>query len=175
MLSLGKYLENSRIKWFTDNTSVCSIVENGLMNREWQKTAIEIFTFCTENGISLEIEWLPRTLNQKADYFSKIVDCDDWVLSVKLFNMLNRIWSPFTTDWFVSEHNAKIGRYDSQFWSTTCKGIDAFTENWGDGNGLFVPPINLIPRVLMHMSVCKGYGVLVVPLWRSNSFWPMLA
>ena len=26
----------------------------------------------------------------------------------------------------------------------------------------------------MHMSVCKGYGVLVVPLWRSNSFWPML-
>ena len=29
LLSLGKYLEHSRIKWFTDNTSVCSIVEKG--------------------------------------------------------------------------------------------------------------------------------------------------
>ena len=26
----------------------------------------------------------------------------------------------------------------------------------------------------MHMSVCRAYGVLVVPLWRSSSFWPML-
>ena len=71
------------------------------MNRELQKIAIEMFTYCTVNGISLEIEWLPRTLNQKADYFSKIVDCDDWGLSVKLFNMLNGIWGPFTTDWLA--------------------------------------------------------------------------
>ena len=69
LLLLGKYLEHYRI-----STSVCSIVEKGSMARELQKIAIEIFTFCTVNGISLEIEWLPRTLNQKADYFSKIVD-----------------------------------------------------------------------------------------------------
>ena len=86
-------MEHSRIKWFTDKTSVCSIVEKGSMNRELQKIAFEIFTFCTVNGISLEIEWLPRTLNKIADYFSKIVDCDDWGLSVKLFNMFIVEWN----------------------------------------------------------------------------------
>ena len=103
LLSLGNYLEHSRIKWFTDKTSVFSIDEKGLMKRELQKVAIEIFSFCTVNWISLEIEWLPRT-------FFNTVECDDWGLSVKLFNMLNGIWGPFTTDWFASEHNAKIGR-----------------------------------------------------------------
>ena len=28
--------------------------------------------------IDLNIDWLPRTENQKADYLSKIVDADDW-------------------------------------------------------------------------------------------------
>ena len=115
-----------------------------------------------------------RTLNQKADYLSKIIDCDDWGLSIRLFNLLNQLWGPFKTDWFASEHNAKTERFYSRFWSPTCTGVDAFTENWGNCNGLFVPPVNLVSRVLMHMSICQAYGVLVVPLWRSSSFWPML-
>ena len=58
-------------------------------------------------------------------------------LSVKLFNMLNGIWGPFTTDWFASEHNAKIGRYYSRFWDTcTLPGImiqsvHVTNDKWG--------------------------------------------
>ena len=26
----------------------------------------------------------------------------------------------------------------------------------------------------MHLSACKGYGVLVVPKWTSSYFWPLL-
>ena len=37
-----------------------------------------------------------------------------------------------------------------------------------------VPPIELIPRVLRHAQLCKAQGTLVVPLWESASFWPML-
>ena len=88
----------------------------------------EIFTFCTVNGIFIRNRMAAPYSNQKADYFSKNVDCDDWVLSVNLFNMLNGIWGPITTDWFASEHNAKIGRYYTRFWSTTFTGVDAFTE-----------------------------------------------
>lgn len=174
ILSLRGFLAHSRIKWFTDNTSVCSIVEKGSMTRELQNIAIDIFSFCTVNCISLEIEWLPRTFNQKADYLSKIIDCNDWGLSVALFNNLDQLWGPFEVDWFASEHNAKTVKFYSRFWSPSCAGVDAFTENWGNCKGLFVPSINLISRVLLHMSICLAYGVLVVPLWRSSSFWPML-
>ena len=58
LLSLRDILAHSRIKWFTDNTSVCIIVEKGSMNRDLQDIAVEIFSFCMVNCISLEIEWL---------------------------------------------------------------------------------------------------------------------
>lgn len=46
--------------------------------------------------------------------------------------------------------------------------------NLADCNCLFVSPVNCISRALMHMSMCCVYGVLVLPLWRSASFWPLL-
>jgi hypothetical protein len=34
-------------------------------------------------------------------------------------------------------------------------GVDAFTVDWHGVNGLFVPPIFLIPRVLKYMRQCR--------------------
>ena len=32
----------------------------------------------------------------------------------------------------------------------------------------------IVGRALIHLLVCKARGTLVVPLWRSAFFWPML-
>jgi hypothetical protein len=53
-------------------------------------------------------------------------------------------------------------------------GIDAFTVDWHGINGLFVPPIFLITRILKYMKQCNALGTLIVPCWQSASFWPML-
>ena len=53
-------------------------------------------------------------------------------------------------------------------------GIDAFTVDWHGANGLFVPPIFLITRILKYMKQCNAVGTLIVPCWQSASFWPML-
>ena len=42
-----------------------------------QAIAIEIFEVCMFFAIAMEIEWLPRSQNDKADYLSRIVDLDD--------------------------------------------------------------------------------------------------
>ena len=52
--------------------------------------------------------------------------------------------------------------------------MDAFSENWGGKNGLFVPPISIITRVIRKMRVDAAKGVLVLPCWRSASFWPLV-
>ena len=91
ILSLRGILAHIRIKWFTDYMSVCHIVEKGSMKRDLQDIATEIFSFCTVNCISLEIEWLPRTLNQQADYLSKVIDCNDWGLAVTIFNLKSAV------------------------------------------------------------------------------------
>ena len=36
------------------------------------------------------------------------------------------------------------------------------------------PPIHLVCRVLQHAKACNCSGTLIVPLWKSAPFWPML-
>ena len=49
-----------------------------------------------------------------------------------------------------------------------------FTVDWHGVNGLFVPPIFLIPRVLKYMRQCRAIGTLIVPCWLSANCWSML-
>ena len=46
--------------------------------------------------------------------------------------------------------------------------------NWDGENNYACPPICLILRVLIHMRNCKASGSLIVPLWHSAPFWPII-
>ena len=48
-------LQGKRVAWFTDNTSVVSIVHNGSKVTELQSLALSIFNLCARHGISLEL------------------------------------------------------------------------------------------------------------------------
>ena len=66
------------IKWYTDNQSVSRIVEVGSMKEDLQRLALRIFSMCLLNCITLEVEWIPRSANDRADFLSRVVDYDDW-------------------------------------------------------------------------------------------------
>ena len=136
--SLKKSLANHRVKWFIDN--VCSIVQKGIMRPFLQEIALDIFTFCSRHCISIELEWLARKLNERADSISRVVDKDDWGISHELFQSLQNRWGKMEVDWFASSHNAKLPHFYSRFWEGSA-GADAFTENWGKVFGFFNPPI----------------------------------
>ena len=69
------------IKGFTDNINVVSIVKKGSMKRNLEDIAIKIFEICLEYKIRLEIEWIPREMNDQTDYLSRVFDFDDWGIS----------------------------------------------------------------------------------------------
>ena len=173
--SFAKSLRNSKVKWYSDNAAVCSIVSKGSMKRELQRLALDIFSLCIQYSIHLELEWLPRELNDKSDYFSRIWDFDDWGIAAVLFEILSKKWGPFAVDWFASDYNAKVEQFYTRFWSEKSTGVDAFMENWGNCNGYFVPPISQISEVILHMKKkCKAFGVIVLPYWESAPFWPLI-
>ena len=39
---------------------------------------------------------------------------------------------------------------------------------------MLVPPVCVAGRALLHLKLCQAKGVLVVPLWPSALYWPML-
>ena len=57
---------------YTDNQATAKIVEVGSMKFEWHTPALRIVKICCEHSIHLDIEWVPRDCNTKADFISKL-------------------------------------------------------------------------------------------------------
>jgi len=110
-------LQEERVRWFTDNQNVVRIVQHGSCKPVLQAEALAIFSICVGNHIRIEPEWVPRDQNQIADYYSRLVDYDDYSLNPAIFEWLNSLWGPYTVDRFASAHNAQIARFNSRFWS----------------------------------------------------------
>ena len=75
---------------------------------------------------------------------------------------------------FANDYNCKLPVYCSRFWDIRSSAVDAFSLQWSGFNGWYVPPVCLVSKVLQYMQQCKAYGTVIVPLWRSASFWPLL-
>ena len=174
LLSLVSKLAGSSVKWFTDNQNVPRILSCGSGKSHLQREALSIFQICCSHSISIEMEWIPRDLNDQADFLSRIYDADDWGLCCESFSCLDAIWGPHSIDRFANHLNYKLPRFNSRFWNPGSEDIDTFVVDWKGENNYVCPPISLIPRVIIHMSNCCACGTLIVPLWLSAPFWPML-
>ena len=88
LTSLIHILSGQNVKWFTDNQAVTSIVHKGSMKSDLQVIAINIFKLCLAHSIQLQVEWVPRSENDRADYLSKLVEKDDWGISFELLDLI---------------------------------------------------------------------------------------
>ena len=105
LMSFKNILAHKCVKWHTDNQNCVSIVHKGSTKLHLQELAIQIFNLCSSLHISLEIVWIPRSKNSKADYISKMVDIDDWGTCPEFFEFMDYIWGPHTVDRFASYLN----------------------------------------------------------------------
>ena len=65
-------------------------------------------------------------------------------------------------------------RFNSRFFQLGTQAVDAFLQNWHFENNWILPPVSQIARIIAHLRVCKAEGTLVIPLWKSSYFWPLL-
>ena len=146
----------------------------GSKKDELHAIALKIFALAVQHCIRLEPEWIPRELNEKADYLSRIVDLDDWFLNPAIFAELDSQWGPHTIDRFASFSNTQLPRFNSRCWNPGSEAVDAFTANWAGETNWLCPPIALVPRVIRHAQACAAKGTLIVPCWPSAAFWPLI-
>ena len=172
--AVSSKLSNHRVRWFTDNQNVVRIIRVGSRVSELQEEALRIFKTMLYNNICIEPEWIPREQNVIADSLSRIIDYDDWSINPSTFMWLDSFWGPHTIDRFADSHNTQLDRFNSRFWDVGTEAVDTFTVNWANENNWWCPPVYLVCRTLQHAKVCKSQGTLIVPLWKSAPFWPIL-
>ena len=135
---------------------------------------MDIYQSCLLNAINIDIQWIPRDLNSAADDFSKFIDYDDYTINDSVFNAVEKLWGPHSCDRFACSYNAKVPLFNSRFYQPGSSGVNAFSQDWSLHNNWLCPPVYLTCKVIHHMKLCSAKGTLIVPLWKSAHFWPIL-
>ena len=134
--ALQSELENECARQFTDNPNIVHIVQYGSRQPALEVEAMKILN---SPYPYIEPEWIPKEQNELADYYSRIVDYDDWMLNPATFSWLNSLWGPHTVDRFANAMNAQLPRFNSRFWVPGYEAIDAFICNLADDNNWWYP------------------------------------
>ena len=128
---------------------------------------MDIFELC--------LEWIPRGLNDKADYISRIRDFDICKVNPQIFSWIDSLWGPHSVNCFASIEYTQLSLFYSRFWCPGTAAVDAFTVNWNGEVNWWVPPIYLVSRTIRHAEACKSRGTLLLPSWKSAPFGPCCA
>ena len=88
---------------------------NGSKKQHLQAVTMDIFKLCIENNINLFPEWVPRSEDETADWISKHLDKDDYMLNPNIFAVAVILWGPHTIDHFSSFKTRQVPRFCSRW------------------------------------------------------------
>lgn len=99
------------------------------MKPDLHDLAMDIYRICIINGITIEVEWIPRRENEQADLLSRFFDFDDWSVTDNIVQMFEKRWGKITFDRFADDKNHKVEK-----WVPGTAGVDAFAFDWSGEN-----------------------------------------
>jgi hypothetical protein len=121
--------------------------------------------------------WVPRNFVEYADYLSKIVDTNDFMLRRPIFLAMQQRWGiDFTVDCFATARNCLVDvdgqpRFFSRWWSPDSLGINAFRFSWFGLRCWINPPFTRLGEVLAHLWRSRSLAGIFVPDWRKQHWW----
>ena len=97
----------------------------------------------------------------------------EWMLQSKFFNMaLEHLCFKPQIDLFATNINTLFGRYAAFRPDPGAMYVDAFSIDWSDLRFYAFPTISVIPRVLSKGKQDSAGGIIVVPFWPTQVWYP---
>lgn len=173
----ASHLKNCEILLRIDNSTAAAYINrkgsvkfpylSNLTRRNWE--------WCAERNLFIYASYIPSVQNFVADTESRIISEDtEWSLAQDFFNTIESYYGKFEIDLFASAINTKCRCFVSWFPDPLALAVDAFSLSW---NGIYFyafPPFSLILWVLRKVITDKAEGVLVVPWWPAQPWFPLL-
>ena len=97
----------------------------------------------------------------------------EYELCPEAFSLIRQSLGCPIFDLFASRLNAKCTRYASWKCDPGAEKVDTFTVIWSDLFFYAFPPFSLILRVLQRIIRDKAEGIVVVPFWPSQPWFPL--
>ena len=160
-----------------DNFTAVTYVnqKGGTCSQSLCQLAISIWEWCQGKNITLCAEHLPGHLNTAVDTESRSVrDRCDWMLNPTVFQRITTQLGPLEVNLFASRLTRQLPRFYSWRPDPEAEATDAFLQDWAKLRGFANPPWCLIHRCLSKVKAELARIVLVVPLWKIQSWFPVL-
>ena len=175
--SLCSKLFDAHIRVKCDNTTAVAYVNNmgGMKSVPSNECAKEIWQWCIDRRNWISSEHLPGVDNVLADKESRVFhDNTEWMLDMDVFDQITEVLGCPDIDLFASRLNKKCPQFVSWKPDPDAYFVDAFTQSWRNLNFYAFPPFSLVNKMLGKIAVDQAEGLIVVPLWTSQPWFPRL-
>lgn len=166
---------NCEILLRIDNTTAIAYVNRmgGIQFPKLNNLAREIWQWCETKNIHIFASYINTKDNKIADAESRALPPEtEWELADWAFDIIVDELGRPTVDLFASSMNAKCDKFVSWHRDPNSIAIDAFTIRWSNEYFYAFPPFSMILRVLQKIVTDRAEGIVVVPLWPTQPWFP---
>ncbi|KYQ52410.1 hypothetical protein ALC60_08468 [Trachymyrmex zeteki] len=177
--SFAKAFRDCEIFVRIDNTTAVAYINRmgGVRHPNLHKIAKEIWQWCEARNIWLTASYIKSEDNVEADHESRIRNIDtEWELADYAFRRAVETFGYLEVDLSATRCNSKCEKFLSWERDPEAFAVDAFTVNW-QPLGLFwaFPPFALILRVLKKIITDQATGIVIVPHWTNQPWFPLFS
>ena len=174
--TFAKAWATTHIRVMCDNTTAVNVINH--MGTSYSDScnslAKEIWEWCIARDIWVSVAHIPGKQNLVADFESRRNQREaEWRLNkAALQNALSRLNFQPDIDLFASRINYLFPKYVSYRPNPQAFAIGAFSLQWSRLDFYAFPPFSVIPAVLSKIQREEALGVVVLPDWPAQGWYP---
>lgn len=168
-------LRDLDILLMVDNTTTLAYINKmgGVRFSGLHELACELWDWCEVRRLWVYATYIPSEENVEADRSSRIDNSDaEWELADYAYEVITENFGKLEIDLFASRINTKCAVYCSWKRDPGAFAFDAFIISWSDWMFYAFSPFSIITRVIKKIKDDKAEGVLVVPHWPTQVWFP---
>lgn len=169
-------LSNCEILLRIDNTTAISYINRlgGIQFPHLNSVSRNIWQWCEVRGLYIFASYISSKENTVADAESRRVHSDvEWELANYAFELICNTFNQPDIDLFASRVNKKCPLFVSWHKDPDAYKVDAFTISWENFHFYAFPPFSVILKVLQKIIHDKAEGIVVVPRWPTQPWYPL--
>ncbi|XP_068691166.1 uncharacterized protein [Montipora foliosa] len=160
-----KEITKAHVKLFSDNTTTVTYINNMGDSHSLHCNALtqDMWLWCIDKGIWLSSAHLPGSQNIQADRASRIFhDQTERNINQDIFHKIrSQLIKPGV------DLNFQLDRYVSWKPDPRKLAVDAFTLDWSS-----FPPFSVLGRVVQRIQEDMAEGILLIPNWPTQPWFP---
>jgi len=173
--SFTQDVNDCQILFRIDNTTAISYINKmgGTRHKTLSQISREFWQYCESKKLWILATYISSKENYVADRESRVQNFEhEWELNDSYFNLVIEHFGYPEVDLFASNINTKCNKFVSWRPCPGAMAVDAFTISWSKIKFYAFPPFIVIARVIKKIIDDNAHGILVVPQWPSQPWFP---